>query len=281
MKIDKLTKMYFSPTNTTRTVIEEISKEIEAKDTRTIDLTKLDVRKNFNPQFDVNEIIVMGIPVYGMRIPKILLPYLKKLEGNNNPVILVSVYGNASEGILLKQLDYLLRKKKFKVIGASSFIGEHSFSYSYNKIKLANGRPDFNDLCRAEEFGKRIKKKLRRVDNYEELFEVEITDESTILSKIIPSISKIIPIEGAKMFAKIPELNKSKCNSCKKCANSCSVRAINYQTLKINKKLCLRCYACAKKCPLNARKIDFNMEWLVNWFLNRKGKNRKEPRFYL
>lgn len=279
MKIDKLTKIYFSPTNTTRTVVEKISKEIEARHVRTINLTKLNIRKNFRPNFDANEIIIIGIPVYGARIPTVILPYLKKLKGNNNPAVLISVYGNASEGILLKQLYYLLRKRKVKVIAVASFIGEHSFSY--DEIKLANNRPDYNDLCKAKEFGRKINKKFKRVSSCEELSKVQITGESAILAKLIPFISKIIPKEGAKMFAKIPKLNESKCNECRKCANVCPVGAINYQTLAINKEYCLRCYACVKKCLPDARKVEFKMEWIVKRFLNSKGRYRKEPRFYL
>ncbi|PRX27144.1 4Fe-4S binding protein [Orenia metallireducens] len=279
MEINKLTRIYFSPTKTTQQVINQITKSMKVKNIRTINLTEPNIRKNLNINFDDKEVLIIGVPVYGARIPDILLPYLKKLRGNNQPVILVSVYGNVEPGIALKQLYYLLKKRKFKIIGASSFIGEHSFSYE--KIKLAIGRPDMCDLYKAKEFGEKVVEKLKQINDLQSISEIKITEQSTLLARLIPIIAKVLPKDGAKLFAKIPVIDKNKCNGCKKCVEICSTKAINEQKLEVNKKICLRCYACVKYCPLNAKEIEFNMEWLVKKFLNKKGRKRKEPKIYI
>lgn len=272
MKIDKLTKIYFSPTNTTQQIIEAISKGLEIKNNRTINLTKPKVRQNFKLDIDsINELLIIGVPVYEERIPEVIEKSLANLSGQGQPVILIVLYGNIGEGIALKQLKTLVEENEFNVIGAGSFIGEHSFSN--NELKIAKGRPDKDDFKKAIYFGKEIIRKIKTSNNIENFAELDIQGK-------LPLIAKILPRNSAKIFAEKPKVNNKKCSRCGICVNACPVGAIDKKELKINDDICLRCFACVKKCPKEARKIDFKKSLLVKFILRKKGKIRKEPKIY-
>lgn len=273
MKIDKLTKIYFSPTNTTQQIVEAISMSLKIQNTKTIDLTKPEVRQNFKLDINLNnELLIIGVPVYEERIPEIIEKSLVKLSGQGQPIILIALYGNIGEGIALKQLKELVEENGFNVIGAGSFIGEHSFSNS--ELKIAKSRPDKDDLKKAKYFGKKIIEKLKTSNNIKNFAELDIQGE-------LPLIAKILPRNSAKMFAEKPKIDNKKCNRCGICINICPVGAIDKKELKIDDNICLRCFACVKKCPKESRKINFKKSCLVKLILRKKGKVRKEPKIYL
>lgn len=88
---------------------------------------------------------LIGVPVYEAGIPGILNSFLTGLKGSNKPVVLIAVYGNMSEGTALNELYSIAHNSGFNVIGAGSFIGEHSFSTE--ETPIAKGRPDSEDIC--------------------------------------------------------------------------------------------------------------------------------------
>jgi len=273
MELDKVTEIFFSPTNTTKEVITAIAKGIGVTNTEAIDLTKPAIRDKFNLHIESSkEILILGVPVYEERIPEILERTLTKLKGEEQAIILVALYGNIGEGIALKQLKALAEQGGFKVVGAASFIGEHSFSTS--KLEIAQGRPDRADLKQAEEFGKRIAKKLKNSADIHKLPELKIEGK-------LPLIAKVLPRNSARFFAQKPKVEKENCNSCGICVSSCPVGAIAKDNLEINDMICLRCFACVRVCPQEARKINFKKGWIVKFILKMKSRKRKEPRTYL
>ena len=86
-KIDmiKLNIMYFSPTSTTKKVLEEIGKQLFEKSDieigEVIDFTLPKQRLN-GQSFNSNDILLIGIPVYAGRVPNILLSYLNTIKGD-------------------------------------------------------------------------------------------------------------------------------------------------------------------------------------------------------
>ncbi|WP_425446639.1 EFR1 family ferrodoxin [Dethiothermospora halolimnae] len=272
MQIDRLTRIIFSPTGTTKKIVEEISKGLKIKNTDTINLTKTDIRQNFNLSINKhNELLIIGVPVYEEKIPKIIEKTLKNLRGKGQPIILITVYGNIGSGISLKQLRTLVEDVDFRVVGAGSFIGEHSFSNG--ELKIAKGRPDERDLKKAKQFGKEIRQKLKYISDIENIPELKLEGK-------LPLIAKILPKDSAKLFAKIPTVDKERCNMCDICINVCPVMAIDEKNLRINNEICLHCFACVKKCPKEARKINFKKKELVKLFLRKKGSGRKKPQIY-
>ncbi|MDD3031053.1 MAG: EFR1 family ferrodoxin [Atribacterota bacterium] len=270
--IDKLVKIYFSPTNSTKNVICTVAKSWGVNEQRNIDLRSLGERHNFRLNLQPEEAIILGIPVYEERIPDLLYPALSKIRGNGNPMVLIVTYGNISSGIALKQLNKMMRNQGFKIVAAASFIGEHSFSYK--EIKIAAGRPDIQDLEIAKSFGNLIRDKIESIENIENLPELNIKGKISSMGKLLPRHSEIT-------FAYSPVVDSALCKKCKKCLEVCPVNAIDPDNLKSRDKLCIRCFACVKFCPNNARKVIFKKPVLVKNTLKQLSKKRREPEIYI
>jgi hypothetical protein len=148
--------IYFSPTQTTRKVIEGISQGLQAADIDHIDLTLSDAEIQKRSIIN-DDLAVIGAPVYSGRLPSVAISRLRKLNGNGAPAVIVVVYGNrAYEDALLELRDVAI-EVGFKPIAAGAFIGEHSFSTSVTPI--AAGRPDVEDFGKANAFGEMIREK--------------------------------------------------------------------------------------------------------------------------
>lgn len=271
MIISSATIIYFSPTGTTKKVINSIVKGMGIANNKLIDLTSTKVRNAVTTSIE-GDIVLIGVPVYATGIPKILKAFFTSLEGNNKPVVLIAVYGNISEGVALNELYTICESSGFKVVAAGSFIGEHSFSTS--EVPIAEGRPNYEDLKKAEEFGRNIMKKMQKINN------LNYTSLQIPQGKI-PVMAKILPKNSAKIFTKIPSANMSICNHCGVCVKLCPMNAVDKDTLDINEKLCLRCFSCVKSCPKKARKINYKPRILVSKVLTAKNKINKEPKIYL
>ncbi len=273
MDIQTATIIVFSPTGATRKIVNTIVKGTGIAQSAMIDLTSQTIRESPPPVIE-GDLVLIGVPVYAEGIPAILIPFLKNLKGQNKPVVLVAVYGNMSEGVALNELRLIAETSGFHVVGAGSFIGEHSFSTERSPVAL--GRPNNDDLKKAKEFGKMIIDKMHKLN-----------DLSSAAPKIPEGnkfqllLKKNVHFNMARLYAKGPMVNQDLCNHCGSCARLCPVGAIDASTMKVRTKQCLRCCGCVKGCPRHARKMVFRINLPVSRFLNAKGKKQKEPHIYL
>jgi len=271
MLISSVTTIYFSPTGTTKKIIDSIVKGMGIVNNQVIDLTLPKVREAGVPLID-GDLVLIGVPVYEEKIPEIVYPFLTNLKGNEKPVVLVGVYGNIGDGIVLNELDFITQKSGFKVVAAGSFIGEHSFST--DEMPIAQNRPDNNDLNKAEEFGKGIMEKIQNIINLKDV-------SLKIPQGKLPLMAKIVPKNSARLFAKTPFVDMTQCSHCNVCVKLCPMSAIDKETLEIDEKQCLRCFCCVKRCPKKARKIIYKPRFLVSKVLTMKNRVKKEPQIYL
>ncbi|KZL92635.1 EFR1 family ferrodoxin [Clostridium magnum] len=265
-----LTLIYFSPTNTTKTIIEEIASGIGESIVEVIDLTKI---KNRNKIKEVSgDIVLIGVPVYEEKVPVIVFQCLENINGKGKVAIIVAVYGLIGEGITLNQLKELCEKQGFTVIAGASFIGEHSFSTK--EIPIAQGRPDKKDISIAKDFGGKVSKKLKDISNYE--------NKQLIIPKgKLPMMAKVLPENSARMFTKTPEIIKDLCINCNICLNQCPNEAIEAISYKIDESKCIRCFSCVRKCPRKARKIEFKKSFITTKFLKMKSRKQANPKLYI
>lgn len=230
--------------------------------TELVDITLPESRKKNTIIED--EIVVLGFPVYSLRIPKLALEYFKTLKGNGNPLIGIVVYGNMETGIVFEQIKKIAEEQNFKLVGAGSFVAKHV--YANKDIKVALGRPDTDDLTFSKDFGKMVIDKLYRND-----FRMPLIDSSTV-----PLVIEKAPYGRIKLFIRQPEVELSHCIHCQKCKNMCPAGAIT-DSLDIIEDKCLRCMSCVKVCPGNARGNHFKMGFMgkVFAYLGKKGKSNK------
>ncbi|MBD3350043.1 MAG: 4Fe-4S dicluster domain-containing protein [Candidatus Lokiarchaeota archaeon] len=264
----KISLVYFSATKTTKKVLERIAQGVKPDEIEHIDLTDAE---NRNKTYSVRaDLCIVGSPCYEARIPPIVRKALKNVVGNKTPVVAVVVYGNRTIGISLKELVGILDEQDFKVIATGTFIGEHS--YANEKLKMALGRPDENDLEIAREFGQKLKEKGFNL--------MSLVSKDDISGKI-KFLFKILPEGFLGSFATPSEIIEEACTNCKHCVNICPTKAIDENTLKINKKKCIRCMACVKFCPNDGRKILYKMKSLVKRFMRPAVVKRRKPRYML
>lgn len=244
----KVTALYFSPTHTTKKVVEKIAAslaEMLGIECDSIDITTPESRKK-QIIFNSNNIVIFGSPVYIGRLPNLISPYFKTFAGNGATAVAVVVYGNRAYDDALAEARDILLSDGFKCVAAAAFIGEHSFS----RI-LGGGRPDDADLEIAARYAGRIYEKLsdRKAG---EVFAVPGNPEA--LRAFYHATDKngsSVDIRKVK-----PQTDKSLCNNCGFCASICPMGSINPADCSDITGICIKCCACVKRCPNNAKYFD-------------------------
>jgi len=266
MKITCTKLIYFSPTQTTKKVIECIVQGIQVVPVEHIDLT-LPTAIKLKRSVMHDELAVIGSPVYAGRLPTDVISRFRRLRGKDTPAVIVVVYGNRAYEDALLELSYLALERGFNPIAAGTFIGEHS--YSNNETPIAVGRPDMEDLIKAKEFGKMINKKIGNVLKLDE--------------KVPLKIPGNFPHKEPGMLSGIaPVTQESICSKCATCASVCPTAAITVgNTVLSDSSLCIRCCACIKSCPAGARTMeDSRIKEKAEWLMKNCTK-RKEPEIYM
>ncbi len=266
MQISSVALLFYSPTGTTKTILNAIIERMELK---TITLYDLTLPKDRERSIQITEdLLIVGIPVHYSQVPRLVHPNIEKITGKNQPTFLVAVYGNVSAGFVLHQLKSAIEPQGFRVIGGASFVAEHSFSSV--SFPIALGRPDNNDIEIARDLGLAIIEKVMKYNSID-----------LIPGPIFKIPTQSLPIPNTQIVKQIvnqPIIDKEICTNCKTCAKHCPTGAINPDSLLINEELCIRCAACVKNCPNHARRIEFLM---IPPFFKKAQHTRREPRIYL
>lgn len=265
MKIKQVKLIYFSPTGTTRKVLESIAEGIAAADVEQINLTlPQGVQKTVPPFSD--ELVIIGAPVYGGRLPADAIKRFKQLKAGKTLAILIVVYGNREFEDALLELKDLAIELGFNPVAGAAFIGEHSFATK--DVPIANGRPDSLDVQKAMAFGTKIKDKIKVLQSPDALMDLQIPGR--------------FPYEGGvRSLAVAPVTKEDTCTVCGTCADVCPTAAISMNgSVATQVELCIRCCACIKNCPTGARVME-DSKWknIANW-LNENCSTRKEPQIF-
>lgn len=266
MKLENTTLIYFSPTSTTRIVMEEIAKGIGKETSITLDITSPEVRNQPAPEFK-NNMVIIGAPVYAGRVAKDAVDYFKTINGSGSLAILVVLYGNREFEDALLELKNIVVDQGFIPFAAGAFIGEHSFSN--NEFLIAANRPDDDDLKKAFLFGKQIAGLLNDIESVTDIIPVQVPGNFPYREGM-----------GNKAFSFINVTED--CDNCGICVVACPKNAIDesnaYSTIDEN---CIFCCACIKACPPQARILKNGpIRDKAKW-LNENCSQRKEPQTYL
>ncbi len=257
----KVIIVYFSPTNTTKTVVKQIVKGYNPEVIQEIDLTD-----DIDVEIEIKDaIVVFGAPVYRGRIPVEASEKLSKICGNNSKAVAVAVYGNRHFDDALIELKDIIEEQGFKTIAAATFIGEHSFSTE--QFPIAVSRPDLSDLQKAEQFGVQIRSLISSSEDLEKTLIVPGNQPYKELGES-PDVS--------------PVTDEQKCDMCGICSDVCPTNAITVNGgVKTDEKQCILCCACVKSCPNEARYNDSEMVHIAATRLSEACKERKEPELFI
>lgn len=252
--------VFFSPTHTSAKIARAVGEGIGMGRRIETDLT---LDEGTSPILINDALTVIAVPVYGGRVAPIALQRLKRLKGHNAPVILLTIYGNRDYEDALVELRDTAVEQGFTPLSAGAFIGEHS--YSRPNMPVAAGRPDADDLQKAEQFGHESLRKLQ---------------ESTFP---LPSFF----IKGNVPYKPLPAGNNATpvcndlCYACGNCIEVCPTHAIRPSAdgsqIETIAERCIRCCACVKECPTGARIFDSPFTAI----LHEKFSARREPETFL
>lgn len=258
----KLYLMYFSPTHTTKKVVAAVGKVFFERllcQTQLVDLTHLAARsRSFT--IEQEDIVIFGAPVYGGRVPPLLVPVLQNLNGQGARAVVLSVYGNRDYDDALLETADLFAAGGFHVCAAGSFIGEHSYSRL-----VGTNRPDAEDLIAAQTFGliafenvmsgKPIQKSIRGQHPYKELSQFMLTPKAA------------------------PAVNAQKCTHCMACVQACPVANIGADLQDLGR--CIACAACVKFCKNGARYFTDGGILAAREKLEQTCLARRQPEFFI
>ena len=88
-KMEHITVVYFSPTGGTRKACLSLAMEM-GKKVKDVDLCSLEGEYSFGPE----DTVIVGVPVFGGRIPGYAAEKLTYLKGGGAAAVTAAVYGN-------------------------------------------------------------------------------------------------------------------------------------------------------------------------------------------
>ncbi len=275
MDIKSVSCIYFSPTGTTKIIIQNIAKGLQLKQIEMMDCTHRSQRKKDSFVFN-SDLVILATPVYYGRIPEELVPFLKTLTVQNTPVVPVVVYGNREYEDALIELRDIAVSQGFIPVAGGAFIAEHS--YSFLSRPIAHGRPDLKDVEKAQTFGFKIKEKLRTMESLEGIGKINIPGNTPYIEPKNLNMLKQV----RKTISFTPETDEKRCTQCNLCVEVCPTEAIDLDDVsKIDKWKCMICFACIKNCPSKAKQMtDPHFNGAIEQ-LQIACQKRKEPEIYL
>lgn len=257
--------IYFSPTGTTRAVLEAIASTLGDGPNTVLDLTLPQQPATMSPGAGP---VLIGMPVYGGRIPALGAQRLcEHVQGQGRAAVLVVVYGNRAFDDALLELCDLAEQVGFVPVAGAAFIGEHSFST--HTYPVAAGRPDQEDIQIAHNFGLAVRQKL-----------AQITDLSALPRLHVPG--NFPYRDGVPAAAIAPETLPQACVLCGACATVCPSNAITItDCVETDASLCLRCCACIRACAYEARIMLHPKMVEFGKMLHEKCAHRAQPEIFL
>lgn len=266
MSFSALKLAYFSPTGTTKKVLEAIAEGLGVKPVEHLDMTSPAWAAKPFEEF-TDELVVLGAPVHAGRLPQDAIERFKRFRAQGAKAVLVVVYGNRAYEDALLELANLSKELGFVPVAAAAFIGEHSFST--DDVPLATGRPDKGDLEKAVEFGAAVKRRISDLGGADIAISLNVPGN-------FPYKDRPPAVEGAARTL------ADMCATCGACAEACPKGAITVgATVETDPNLCIKCCACVKQCPNHARIMDLPFVKKISGWLKENFSDRKEPEAFL
>ena len=266
MNIQAVKLAFFSPTGTSKAVVQAVGRGIGHTNTELIDATRPKTRQK-PLTASADDLLVVAIPVYGGRVPFVLHDWLRSIQVEQTPTVCIVLYGNREYEDALIELKDIFEERGGVPLAGAAFIGEHSFSSP--AIPIAVNRPDQADLSLAEDFGRKVAKKLTALAAADQIPGLTVPGDKPY-----------------KDYQPIPPLDliavSEECTQCVVCAEACPVEAIPFDDgTQTDKDKCIKCCACIKVCPAEARSLKPSPLVDKAKLLSEKCAARKDPELYL
>ncbi len=244
--------IFFSATNTTDKVMKELGSDAQSS----INVT-LAKPSSESLKFSENDIIFIGFPVFGGRVPALFLERISSLEGNGCKAVVVALYGNRHYDDAIKEMQAFAEGHGCHVVAAIAAVAQHSIAPT-----IAAGRPDETDINNLRDFKSMIEKKAQEGS----------------LTAFAPR-----PEESYKEYRQMPIMPESTddCSLCGVCASECPVGAISIgDTCQTDPDKCILCMRCTAVCPSGARKLNDDILASVTMMIKSRCNGRRESEIF-
>ena len=252
--LDRITVLHFSPTGGTRRAALLLAGQI-ASQVEEIDLT---LPQPPEKSFAAQDVVLVAGPVYGGRLPALMVERLRQYTGGGARAVSAAVYGGRAYEDALVELDDLLEAQGFRVAAATAQLAEHSIAHT-----LAVGRPDAQDEAQLAGFGARIVEKLDRGEEN------------------APQVPGNRPYREWAGMPVVPVASDA-CVGCGECANVCPAQAIpSEHPSQTDKTRCITCMRCVAVCPAKARALPAQVQDMLAQKLAPFMQKQPENELYL
>ena len=130
--LENIHVVHFSPTGNTRKAALLLAQALGSGVTEQ-DLT---LPQNEGCTFGPEDVVIVAGPVYGGRLPEIMVHRMAALQGNGALAVTLAVYGNRAYEDALAELDDSVGKQGFRHLSSAALTAQHSIV-----TQLASGRP--------------------------------------------------------------------------------------------------------------------------------------------
>lgn len=129
--LEKIDVVHFSPAGNTRKAALLLAQAMAGR-TEEYDLTR---PHNTGRSFGPGDVVIVAGPVYGGRLPAVMLERLAEIQGNGAFAVTLAVYGNRAYEDALIELDDSVEKQGFRRLASAALAAQHSIV-----TQLAAGR---------------------------------------------------------------------------------------------------------------------------------------------
>lgn len=232
-------RIAFSPTGGTSHAVDILCDQLRLP-VEIIHCMKPSQRVDNGPiRIDNDALLIVGMPVYAGRLPNLLLPYLKRLAGENTHAICLVTYGNRHFDDALMEMKKLLETQNFIVIGAGAIVAAHSFS-----DKIAPNHPDASDEQMISSLAKGVLSRNVKTA-------IDVPGEWPLRPYFTPKGAGGVSFD----FKSIQPVTDHRCIKCGLCAAICPMDAIDFTNFQMIIGKCIKCCACVKKCPVGSKQF--------------------------
>ncbi len=262
MKTTALRLWYFSPVFHTRALVRglghALAERLGVAEAREQDATPWSAAGEEPPALAPSDLAVLGVPVYGGRVPAPALERLPRAAGS--PAVLLVSYGNRAFEDALLELGDAAVARGFRPVAAAACIAEHTIAGS------AAGRPDAADMAALGDFAGAV---------------------ASLARQDFPGSPANLDIPGNRPYRRfspsaLPQQVDDACTRCGRCAEQCPTGAIAAdEPARVDAGHCICCMRCVNICPARARRADAGFLAALSARLAPLCAGRRENAFFL
>lgn len=252
--LDNIMVLHFSPTGGTRRAARLLAGAVAAQAGET-DLALPQVQAH---RFGPEDVVLVAGPVYGGRLPALMVQRLRDCHGGGARAVAAVVYGGRAYEDALLELADVLEAQGFRVIAGAALLAEHSIAHA-----VAAGRPDGQDEAQLAGFGARIADKLAHG------------------AADTPALPGSRPYRDWAGMPAVPTAD-GRCTGCGTCAKACPAQAIPADDLRqTDAARCITCMRCVQVCPAGARALPAPVQAAIGQKLAPFAEKRPENELFL